>query len=647
MGKRKCLFITLLIMALVMMAAAVQKDALASDQESFELSKTELTIDVVDDSEYNTQYRIANGDYVNSVYSLGNSIVEAVSNNTKVLKLEKVDGPSGSGVQYPYWVIIPINSGTTTIDCFDGYGRKKSVTVTVNNTIRTMVLNQNDLRFNCTDDEAKPKTIGNDGNCDIYPKSSPHIMEVTSQNQAVVSVERCEGRSVNGKMFYSWNVIPGVSGTTTLTCEDDFGQSVLVNVIVNRTLNPFKLNTNTLTIDNYEDEGNTATVGWGSKSIHRTSGPSIKNVTSQNEKIVRVEIVKEKYMDPYWVLHSGEAGTTTIKCEDGFGRYAYVKVTVDNHPLKLNVKNYVIDSYYPGDEWDTVGNDINNKIYPLDSSIVKVTVKNKEIVSITKDTVIDGDSTTWQIKPVSPGKTKIECSDKKGNVVPVNVTVTQNCISEFIRRKTSLNKVLYGTNKIYGQTTPNSIIVVKTIGKKYKTKSNSKGRFNSYIPLSKIGTKVACTIKYKGATYTASTKIAKSKPSIRLSTVYRHSKNIKVKLSKVNIGDAIKIKVGRKTYKKKLKAGKKNYTIKLKGKKKAGSKVEVILKNKFKQTLNTKKGKVYYASKIKKGMTKKQCKLIPGWGSPDSVSVQGSVTIWWYHDSYLTFYKGKLDGWHY
>jgi len=68
--------------------------------------------------------------------------------------------------------------------------------------------------------------------------------------------------------------------------------------------------------------------------------------------------------------------------------------------------------------------------------------------------------------------------------------------------------------------------------------------------------------------------------------------------------------------------------VKLK-KKKAGAKVRATVINKYKQTLASRAGKVYYASNIKKGMTKSQCRFVPGWEYPDEVYTSGKYTTWW------------------
>ena len=123
--------------------------------------------------------------------------------------------------------------------------------------------------------------------------------------------------------------------------------------------------------------------------------------------------------------------------------------------------------------------------------------------------------------------------------------------------------------------------------------------------------------------------------------IYRNSTKVKLTLHNVYKGDKIIIKIGKKTYKKTIKSNKKKlkFTQKIK-KAKAGTKVSITLRGEKNKLIDTSKTKVYYAPKVKLGMTKKQCKLVPRWEYRDSTTVSGNTTIWWYDDgSYLSFYR--------
>ena len=175
--------------------------------------------------------------------------------------------------------------------------------------------------------------------------------------------------------------------------------------------------------------------------------------------------------------------------------------------------------------------------------------------------------------------------------------------------------------------------------------------FSVSYPLQKLKTKAKFYfVDSDGFTWTKTKAINKTEPATaNFSRVYKNKKSVKVTIKKAKKGDKITLAIGGKNYTKKVKADKATFKCKFKVKKtKAGQKIKLTLKDKKGNIKKTKSGKVYYASKIKRGMTKKHCKLVPGWEHPSDSYVSGSWTTWWYDDnSYLEFYMGKLYGWHY
>ena len=284
-------------------------------------------------------------------------------------------------------------------------------------------------------------------------------------------------------------------------------------------------------------------------------------------------------------------------------------------------------------------------------SIERVTTSNKKVVSLSKE----DDGAYYFIDPVGVGTATITCEDEYGNTDTCTIKVTNKYMAGYIAEYTYFNTMRSG-DKIKGHTLSGATVSAKISGKKYSTKANGSGNFSMKIPVVKVGTKVNITVKCNNGTKTYSKKIAKPGTSISVPTVYRTTKTIKVTAKKVHKGDTITIKVGKKSYTKKIKKDASKITYKQKIKRtKEGSKIKITVKNKFKQNVYTKSKKVYYASKIKKGMTKKQCKLVPGWEHPDDIYVSGNITTWWYDDngdgyaidSYLQFKNGRLIGWHY
>lgn len=290
------------------------------------------------------------------------------------------------------------------------------------------------------------------------------------------------------------------------------------------------------------------------------------------------------------------------------------------------------------------------------SKIVKASTSNKNVIKLYRDEeYVDDYGLFYDFEPVGVGSAVITCEDIYQNKDTCTITVTNSYMADYIDDYTSVQAVKSG-GYIKGKTLSGAAISSKVGGKTYSVKANKSGKFSIKIPIVKVGTKISITIKYNNGTKTYTRKIAKPGVSISTPTIYRTTKTIKVTAKNVHKGDKISIKVGKKTYTKKIKKDATKVTYKQKIKKtKEGSKITITVKNKFKQTVYSGSKKVYYASKIKKGMTKKQCKLVPGWEHPDDKYVSGSWETWWYDDdgdgyaneSYLQFYKGKLYGWHY
>ena len=142
-------------------------------------------------------------------------------------------------------------------------------------------------------------------------------------------------------------------------------------------------------------------------------------------------------------------------------------------------------------------------------------------------------------------------------------------------------------------------------------------------------------------------------------TIFPKTKKVTVWLDNPVPGSFVKLKIGKKTYKKKV-----GYSSKVKIK---------IKKPKYGKSVSLKvvyKGRVigncyyedddfgdyeyeedeivYYAKNIKKGMTKKQVKCLYYWGPPqDTASGSGNWSYWYYDDgSEIGFKNGKVRYWY-
>ena len=429
-------------------------------------------------------------------------------------------------------------------------------------------------------------------------------------------------------------------GSATITATNQYGAkaSCVVNVVDSY----IELDKQSVTIDVRVDDKSTVEVTTG----------SIRSITSSNESVA----IGEQDGNDVSITAKG-IGTAIITVTDEQGATANVNVNVIGkltpNKTKINIdSNYSYQYIFP---------------YSVEENSTRITnvVSNNESIATVEELSDEG----WKVKPVSNGTTTLTCYDDYGNTATINVSVdieeddySSDDYVDYeetptLKNSSTVNAIKYGSKTIKGKTYAKASVTAKIAGKKYKAKAKKSGKYTIKIPVKKIGTKVKVTFKKGKEKCTFTKKIVK--PGVKIKTpsyVYRKTKKMKIKLTNVHKGDIVYVKVGKKTYKKKIKKDKKSYSYKvnLPKRKKAGSKIKITVKNKFKQTLSSKKMKIYYASKLKKGMTKKQCKLVPGWEYPDDVYVYGSTTTWWYDDngdgyaidSYLTFYKGKLTGWH-
>ncbi len=155
----------------------------------------------------------------------------------------------------------------------------------------------------------------------------------------------------------------------------------------------------------------------------------------------------------------------------------------------------------------------------------------------------------------------------------------------------------------------------------------------------------------RGSSYSASYKIT------YFSNIYRNSKSVTVKIANPAKGAVLKVKIGKKTYKKKITNNKKKIKVKIKKPKKYAQKFTIKLYYKGKligvpdsyliddiETFD----RVLYGKKIKKGMSKKQVRYLYDWGEPrDTASSSGGYTYWYYWSSkYVIFKNGKVKYWY-
>lgn len=460
--------------------------------------------------------------------------------------------------------------------------------------------------------------------------------------------------------------------------DSDAGKVKLNSVPEQQTSENFALNRYDITYDYTEmdpeyDE---------SVQVLVTRGEAI-SARSSNEFVAIAE-VGYYFSNPQSItVYLRQPGTATITLTSKDGEKAYISVSV-NAQLSLSSQKitfnkyedpeyadypypyimstprneYEEDLYYNNEDVSPIG-DIINEAYSKNKNVVKLIAEKSEYEQWDGGegyTIVERID-AWKVIPVGCGTTTIVCKDPLGQSKEITVTVTASYMKQWIYDVTTVGTARYGNAQVTGKTLPGASVKMSIAGKTYTAKLDKKGKFKVTLPVRKIGSKVKYTIKYKGGTLVVNRKMAKpTTNAYSIQDITKKSKKIWVRVLNVHKGDIIKVKIGNKTYKYKVKKNAKNlkHTFKIK-KSKAGKKITLTVYNKYNQRLDGNSSIVYYALNIKKNMTKKQCKLVPGWEHPDEVYVNGKWTTWWYDDdgdgyaidSYLQFKKGKLKGWHY
>lgn len=383
----------------------------------------------------------------------------------------------------------------------------------------------------------------------------------------------------------------------------------------------------------------------------------VADIKSSNDNIVWAEY--DETWDEIYLYANCELGSCSVTVTDETGDTTVLNVTV-SFPFILSESHLNVDcsynyyySYY-SDDMFVPGYRVTGN-HPLDddeySYMAEVQSDNpiRDVRSLDK-TIVELDDMN-HIIPVGVGTAVVECTDIFGQKATFTVTVNEQFVSGLVKQSTRFQKLIV-RNCVEGETLPKAKVTVIVSKKKYTGKADKDGYFKIPIPHVKNGAKLKVMVNANGGSYSAAKAFQQPNYEIidTLSYAYRDSKKIKVEITDAEKGDVLTVKIGKKTYKKKIPKNDDDYicTIKIKKPKKAGTKIKYILKDKHKHLVATGKSKVYYAKRVKKGMTKKQCKLVPGWEKPSSNSYINGKTIWWYKDNaWLMFKNGKLVGWHY
>ena len=133
------------------------------------------------------------------------------------------------------------------------------------------------------------------------------------------------------------------------------------------------------------------------------------------------------------------------------------------------------------------------------------------------------------------------------------------------------------------------------------------------------------------------------------SDVYSNTTKLRVKLLRPSKGTVVKVKIGKKVYKKKVKRNSRKVVIKIKPPIKFGFKMSIKLLYKGKVVGGDycyDGDVIWYSTKVKTGMTKRQVRYT--WGKPRrKTSSSGGWSYWYYGDgSFVYFQYGRVRSWY-
>ena len=342
---------------------------------------------------------------------------------------------------------------------------------------------------------------------------------------------------------------------------------------------------------------------------------------SSNESILRISSSTERSAE----VRAEGLGTVVVTATDRYGSQAKCTVIVRQQDFSVSLNStYDIDELSYVDEalfsryyyqcyqegwWDNdyYYHDSYYFYHPLTSygvwaeegEIAKCVSANTKVVSVVKE---DG---SYRIYPVGVGRTTVTVIDPYGAEERINCSVE---LGYFIERETvsaydddyetikdyAYGNTKYGSGKLSGVTFDGAKVSAVINGKTYTSTANESGKYTVKIPkYIRINTPVTIKATQYGVTKAYTRHVVNNKPRVSLSLIAPSSKMAKVKLKNVHKGDCVKLKVGKKIYKKKIKRDKSSITLEFKTvKQKKGQKVTATVYNKYKQKLSAKTKKV-------------------------------------------------------
>lgn len=365
-----------------------------------------------------------------------------------------------------------------------------------------------------------------------------------------------------------------------------------------------------------------------SMAVEETSDIYVHDGTAVDWKSSNKDIVSiESSSNTYARVKAESVGSATITAIDKFGTEAKCTISIVQERLYIDIEpdydvedgeyfesivfseynvsryqeGYWDDDYYYHDSYwyyDTL-DEYYIRDHNYNDSIAECVSENNNVVSVKTN------GWYYVVVPKGVGKTNVIVSNRYGESISIKCDVT---LDYFIDKECyyidgndkekskeySYNNIKYGASKITGITFNRAKVAVTIRGKTYSAKANSSGYYSVSIPkYIKINTPVTVKTSQYGVTNTYKRKVVNNKPQIGLSNIKSSSKKAILTLKNVHKGDYVKLKVGKKIYKKKIKSDSKKKTYKIKTRKqKKGDKITAIIYNKYNQKLSTKSRRI-------------------------------------------------------
>ena len=371
------------------------------------------------------------------------------------------------------------------------------------------------------------------------------------------------------------------------------------------------------------------------------------------------------------------SGTTVVTVSDKDGNSASCNVTIEDDRMPLKDDPEWGLRYYPMKHY-TYTMDVGEKAEISDIYGYRCTRYTSTDPDVAD--VILGDEDAWgeeeydtHLCALSPGTSLITLYDKDGlatvlltvrdkthslnskynGVVPYAFDIQTGCNYTLTMDTWDESQITVkdykGNERVLSSVTSSNTKVVKASLYEDEDDDEEDGIFYLRAKTA-TGTSTVTIVDDKGATSTIKITVKEGRPGLYIdSRVYASTRKVKVESWCLKKGDIIKLKVGRKTYKKKITkaAGWKTLTFKISKPGFYGKTIKATVVRKGK-IFDSDKAYVYLGTKIRKGYTKKQVRWLTSWGKPDRITKTSKTERWYYdrsNDKYVFFRNGRVIDW--